>query len=295
MKRLLSLVLLGAVTASAQPSATMRPELLASVEFNASSSSREDIARGPSVLGSVAVKQAGFSVSARRSWSDSTTLVYGVAFESHDLEASSPTLPLPEDLTEVSLNLGLQHRFDQRWGAAVYLRPGFYGDLEEGLNGDSFNAPLLLMGTYAQSKELAWSFGLNVNAFSDNPVIPILGVRWQFAPDWLFSVGFPRTGFTYRVNDRLSLRASASFSGGSFRITRDIGSPAAGIARLTNTFVDFREVRAGLGLDWKLTDTAELGLDVGAVTDRKFDYFDKGYRLDGDGGTFVALAIKGSF
>lgn len=295
MKHLLLFALATATVAVAQPSATMRPDLLASVDFNVSTSSDEEIARGPTAIGSVAVKQFGASVSARRAWSDSTSLVYGVAFNIHDLELSSSFLPLPEDLTELSLNLGVQHRFDARWSAAAYLRPGFYGDFANGLDGDSFNAPLLVMAMFAQSRELVWSFGLNANGFSDNPVIPIVGVRWQFAPQWLFSVGFPRTGLTYEVNDRLKLRAGASFAGGSFRITKNLGVPAPGVARLANTFLDFREVRAGVGLDYALTKASELSLDVGAVTDRKFDYFDKNYRLDGDGGLFVALAIKGSF
>jgi hypothetical protein len=65
MKHLLLSALAAATVAVAQPSATMRPDLLASVDFNFSSSSREDIARGPSVLGTVAVKQYGASVSGR--------------------------------------------------------------------------------------------------------------------------------------------------------------------------------------------------------------------------------------
>ena len=295
MQRLLTLLLLTGTVAFAQPSATTRPDLLASIDVTASYSSREDISRGPTVLGSLAVDQFGFRASARHAWSEQTTLLYGAAVNTHDFKASLPTLPIPDDLTELSLNLGVQHRYNERWSASVFLRPGFYGDLDDGLDTDALNAPLLALANYARSRDLIWSFGLNVNAFSDNPVLPVVGVRWQFAPDWLFSVGFPRTGLTWKANERLSLRTSVGFSGGSFRLTRNLGSPAAGIARLANTFVDFREVRVGLGADYALTDRASLSLDVGAVTDRKLDYFNKGYRLDGDGGTFVSLAIKGAF
>lgn len=295
MQRLLTLLLLSGTVAFAQPSATIQPDLLVSVDVTSSFSSREDIARGSTVLGTLAVDQFGFSASARQSWSQQTTLVYGVAVNSHDFKASVSTLPIPDDLTELSLNLGLQHRHNERWSSAVFLRPGFYGDLDDGLDADALNAPLLALANYAQSRDLIWSFGLNVNPFSDNSVLPIVGVRWQFAPDWLFSVGFPRTGVTWKATDRLSLRTSVAFSGGSFRLTRNLGSPAAGIPRLANTFVDFREVRVGLGADYALTDRTTLSLDAGAVTDRKLDYFNKGYRLDGDGGTFVSLAIKGAF
>lgn len=283
-----------APAAFAQPSATMRPDLLASFDLTYSKSSNEDIARGPAVLGQLSVEQFGFSASGRHPWSEQTMLAYGVAFETYDFK-SSYGLPLPTDLTEISLNLGVQQRINAQWGAAVYLRPGFYGDLDAGLDSKSFNAPLLAMATFAQSKDLMWSFGLNVNGFSDNPVLPIVGVRWKFAPDWTFNLGFPRSGVTWKFSERLELSAGASFSGGSFRLSKNLGVPATGVPRLANTFVDFREVRVGLGLDYAFSERSKLSLDVGAVTDRKIDYFDKNYRLDGDAGTFVSVSFKGGF
>lgn len=282
-------------SAWAQPSATMRPDLLASAEFNLAYSSREDVARGPQTLGSLAVTTYGVSFSGRHAWDERTQFVYGVAVQQHELDQDGASvLPLPAHLAEFSLNLGAQRRIDAHWSAAVYLRPGFYGDFEEQL-GKSFNVPALLLANYAQSRALIWSFGVNANPFSDNPVLPIAGVRWQFAPAWTFSVGFPRSGFTYQATENLAVRASAGFAGGSFRVSRNVGSPAVGLARLANTYVDFREVRVGLGLDYALGERVTLSADLGAVTDRKFDYFDRNYRLDGDAGTFVALALKGSF
>lgn len=296
MKRLLLLACATLTSgAFAQPSATMRPDLLASVEFNASYSSREEVARGPQTLGSLSVRQYGVSVAGAQRWDDATTLLYGVAAQQFDLDQGGAAgLPLPAQLTEISLNLGVQRRLDARWSAALYLRPGFYGDFEDGLGG-SFNLPALLLANYAPSRELIWSFGVNANPFSDNPVLPIAGVRWRFAPQWLFSVGFPRSGFTWEATDNLSLHAAAGFAGGSFRVSRNVGSPTAGLARLAHTFVDFREVRVGLGLDCKLGERVTLSANAGLVTDRKFDYFDKNYRLDGDAGTYVSLALKGAF
>lgn len=281
-------------TALAQPSATMRPDLLASFDFDYSWSSKEDIARGSAVLGSLSVEQYGFSVSSRLPVSKQTLLVYGLAFDTHDFKFTG-LLPIPQDLTELSLNLGVQTRFSEKWSGAAYLRPGFYGDLDSGLDTDAINVPFLALATYAQSRDLFWMFGLNVNGFSDNVALPVVGVRWKFAPEWTFNLGFPRSGVTWKLNERLDVSAGASFSGGSFRLTQNLGVPATGIARLANTYVDFREVRVGLGLDYKLNDRASLSLDVGAVTDRKLDYFDKNYRLDGDGGTFFSLALKGGF
>lgn len=294
MKRFLPLLVLVAVPAIGQPSATMRPGLLSSFDLNYSWSSQEDLARGPSQLGQLAVEQSGFSASTRIPWRPGMLLVAGLAFNSHDFKFDGP-LPLPEDLTELSLNLGVQRRLDEHWSLAAFLRPGLYGDLDSGADTDALNAPLLAAATYAPNRTLVWTFGLNVNAFSDNPVLPVVGVRWTFVPEWTFNLGFPRSGLIWRATDRLEVTGGVWFSGGSFRLTRNLGVPAPGIARLANTFVDFREVRAGLALEYALTDRTKLRLDFGAVTDRKVDYFDRNYRLDGDGGAFVGLAAQGSF
>jgi hypothetical protein len=293
MKRFIFVLSVLAVTAHGQPAATMRPSLLAAVSVESSYSSREDLAQGSTTLGELAVRHYGLSVSARSRLGEKTQLSYGLAYATHDLDRTG-ALPLPEQLTELSVNLGLQHQWSPQWTLSIFARPGFYSDFED-INSDSLNMPLLAMASYAQSRELIWSFGFNANPFSDNPVIPIIGVRWQFAPEWLFNVGFPQSGFTWRATEQLSLRAGVRFQGGSFRITENLGVPTPGIRRLANTYVDFREVRVGLGLDYELGKRFSLSADVGAVTDRKFDYFDRDYRLDGDSGLYVALGLKASF
>jgi hypothetical protein len=279
--------------ALAQPSATMRPALLASGSFETSYSSREELSRRGQGLGRLAVHQYGVSVSGRRGLNDTTTLVYGLAFSSHELDAAG-ALPLPDRLAELTVNLGLQRRLSPQWSAAVYARPGFFGDFEE-LDGDSFNVPLLALANYTVSRELTWSFGVNINAFSDNPVLPVAGVRWQFAPDWTFSIGYPRAGFTWQSSPALAWRAGVSFQGGSFRVTENLGVPAPGIRRLANTLLDYREVRVGGGFDYTLGPGFTLGVDAGVVTDRKFDYIDRAYRLDGDLGFYGAISVQSRF
>lgn len=290
---LLALVLAPALLA--QPSATMRPGLLSSLETGWSWSSKEELSRGPARVGEVGVQRFNLSVSGRSTLNIDTAMIYGLAYATHRLDSSAAILP--DELSELSLNLGLTRQFSPTWSAAAYLRPGFYGDFDE-LDGDSFNAPFLATLAYSPSRELTWLFGLNVNAFSDNPVLPVLGVRWQFAPDWTFNVGFPRSGFTWKYSDQLSLNAGVTFQGGSFRVGRDPRAPALippPAPRLADTHLDYREVRAGLSADYSLTDTLKISLEAGAVTDRKFDWFDRNYRLDGGTGAYFGLGLKGSF
>lgn len=286
------LALLPAAAAAQPPSATMRPGLLAAYEVESWYSSKQDLDRGAARNGEASVTRFGLSLSGRHALSAETQFAYGLAYATYELDVTGAALP--DRLGELSLNLGLMHRLSPTWSLAAFARPGFYSDFEE-FNGDSVNVPVLLLATYVVSPELVWSFGLNASAFSDNPVLPVLGVRWQFARDWTFALGFPRSGFTREISERLALRLGASFAGGNFRITRNLGVPAPGVPRLANTYLDFTEIRVGLGADLGLGGDLKLALDVGAVTDRKFDYFDRNYRLDSDTGFFAALSLKGAF
>lgn len=280
------------VFAFAQPSTAMRPALLSSLEAEISASSDESIARGGISYGSVSVLTTSLSFSGRHGLDPATTFVYGMAYRNHQLDATSTLLP--DQLAELSINLGLQRRFSPKWSGALFVRPGFFSDFED-LSSKSLNMPVLAMFNYTSSPTLTWSFGLNVNPFSEKPVFPIAGVRWQFAEDWTFTVGFPQSGVSWRTSDSVTLRTGVGFNGGSFRITENLGVPAPGINRLANTYLDFREVRAGLGADFKLGPRLTLAMDLGFVTDRKFDYYDRDFILNGDAGFFGAVALRANF
>lgn len=285
--------LAASATLGAQPSATWRPALLETFESGWSWSSREEVALSGGVVAEVAVTRFDLSLSGRAGLNEQTSLVYGLAYATNRFDASAAILP--DELSEVSLNVGFVHRRSPAWSLAAFLRPGIYGDFDQ-LDGKSFNAPLIATAAYSPSTALTWRFGLNLNAFSENPVLPILGVRWQFAPQWTFNVGFPRSGLIWDVSDKISLGAGVGFQGGSFRVNRDPRpTPASVGPSLANTYLDYREIRAGLSFDYALTPALELSLDAGVIADRKFDWFDRDYQLDGDGGISLAISLKGSF
>jgi hypothetical protein len=50
-----------------------------------------------------------------------------------------------------------------------------------------------------------------------------------------------------------------------------------------------------LGADVYLGRGFKLVADLGAVTDRKFDYFDRDYRIDGDAGIYATLGLQARF
>lgn len=296
--RFLPLVLLAGLSLPtgllrAQPaSATFRPALLESYSFSLGQTAGSDLSRG-GVLGNVKITHLDFGFTGRTALSETTLLLHGLAWARNSLDLSNG-IYLPDALDELSLSLGVQHRHSAQWSFGAYLRPGFYGDSLDP-EPDSFNAPLLATAIYTVSRELSWIFGISANAASDNPFFPIAGVRWQYAPDWTLNIGFPRAGLAWRQNEQLTWNLGATVQGGDYYVSEGFGSPAPGIGRLARTWLEYREIRLGVGAECKLSDLVTLSADAGVAVDQRFDYFDRGYELKGESPLFVAVAIKGRF
>lgn len=282
------LILFLAASAAIARAQAPAPSLLEAFTARAGYSTDEDVGAG-----SVAVSHVEFGVSGRFTAGSAGFGLAGLTFKSYQIDASGPLL-LPESLQEASLTIGLQRRFSPAWSGVALLKPGFYGDFEE-IDGDSFNAPLLLLANYSTDPDLVWTFGLNVNAFSDNPVLPALGARWRFAPDWTLNFGFPRTDVTYQANEALAWSVGIRFEGGNYRVTDNLGVPSPGVARLANTYLDYTEIRVGGAVSFAFSETMRLELEAGVMTDRKFDYYDRDFRYNGDAGAFVSLSLNGRF
>ena len=236
----------------------------------------------------------------RATWSSglpvgpATQLRYGVAWQRFAFDRSGP-MAVPDYLQELALDLGASHRVSQRWLLIASVRPGLYGDGEAAAR-DEFHAPALLLANFRQSPTLAWSFGLRVDWFADKPVIPFVGVAWKFAPDWEFLLGAPRAGVTYTVSPALKLGLGATVQGGNFRVGRDPREVSVAVGpRLDNTYLDYHEIRVGLAADYAINPTFVLKAEVGAITDQKFDYYDRNYTLNGDTAVFFSVGIVGRF
>lgn len=275
-----------------QGTRTLRPALLDTVSSAFSVSSRERMADGRSRDGEVGVNRFDLNVAGVRAWRVAgAQFAYGLAYSRTELDAE-PVLLVPETLQELSLSLGVRRELSAKWGFAAYLRPGFYGDFER-FDQDSFNVPLLLLTSYRESATRAWFFGMNANAFSDHPVLPAFGLRWEVAPNWTFDLGYPRTSLLHTWGEELKVGVGVSAQGGNYRVTESLGVPALGVRRLANTYLDYSEYRAGFRLEKALGRTFIFDLEFGVLIEREFDFFDRDYEFDGSGGLYAGLALRG--
>jgi len=282
-----ALSLCPALSAQQPPSTVFRPALLELSAGNYSYSTKADL-RHDGVVGGVAIHHAEVSLSGRHELQTGLQLAYGLGYDTNFLQ-SDATVPLPDNLTVFSVNLGVIRTINPSWTAAMFARPGFYSDFER-LGSRSLNMPVLLTANCLAARDLKWTFALSYDRFSRYPLLPVIGVGWAFAPAWNLELGFPHTGVTWQANDRLALRLDAGFQGGSYRVTR---APAT-LPALAGTLLDYREIRAGAGLDFKLADATTIALDAGVVAARRFDYHVGHYRLDGNAASYVKISFRAS-
>ncbi len=203
-------------------------------------------------------------------------------------------MTLPETLQELSLSLGLRRELSANWGLSAFLRPGLYGDFEE-IDGDSFNVPVLLLTSYRESAERTWFFGINANAFSDNPVLPALGVRWQISPDWTFRPWVPAhhavSGGGSKSADRTRPQRPGRqlpHHGNARRAGPRRASPRQHLPRLqrVSRWFPHGEERGFLVHPRRGSRRADR---------TRVDFYDRDYELDGSGGFYATLALRGRF
>lgn len=253
-------------------------------------SSDSDLERNGKV-GSVEVNhfkfEASFALPAPDTWRLGTSLFWS----RDEFELTGP-VPLPEDVEAVGLSFlatkDLSREIGPGWSAMALVTPGFASDAGK-VNGDSFNLFALATLGREVSPTFSWSFGVIGRTRADTPVLPVLGLDWRFAPDWKLTVGFPRTGVAYQFTSRLSLTAGVTVQGGTYHIAK---APAPG---LTDTYLDYREIRAGVGAAYQITPRLSLVLDGGVTVDRNFDYYDRGVELDGKSAGFGRLNLRYRF
>ena len=96
--------------------------------------------------------------------------------------------------------------------------PASIGTVFDQLDGDSFNVPFILGGTYIYTPEVQFVFGVGVNFQGRYPVLPGGGIRWKFAPDWTLNAVLPTPRLEYEFNRNLTFFAGADIKANTFRV-----------------------------------------------------------------------------
>ena len=210
-----------------------------------------------------------------------------------------PGVPLdaeiPNRLQAANFVVGLDTEFTDSFLIRIEAHPGWYGGGEDMYNRDTFRVPFIAGMTYVYSPSLQFTLGAGVNFEGKYPVLPGGGVRWQITPQWVLDAVVPRPRLEFEATRNLTLYAGAVIKNDTFRVDEDFGA-RAGIRRLDNAYLNYTEVRTGLGIEWKATPEIAVALEGGYQPYREFDYQRVHVRYHEDGGQpYGTLGIHMAF
>ncbi|PTX96516.1 DUF6268 family outer membrane beta-barrel protein [Opitutus sp. ER46] len=294
---ILALVLLP-VTIIAQPGRS-GAGLPSSVTVTAGGASADDLNDDfGGRFGDTQVTHVAASLSHRFSLTDRSSLTLEGGYERFDLDSDPAVVPLPDQLQTVSVQGMLRHPLGPRWSLLANLKTSV-ANSGTGIESDGLGVNVVLLGLYRQTDTFSWAAGLMYRSLAEDDYrwLPAVGFDWRPNQTWAVSVGFPRTGVTYTLNDRVRTSLEATFQGGTFYVKEPVGVRLAGPRfPLRDTLLDYSEVRVGGTVEYQPHPAVTLTASTGVVVGQKFDYFDRNYELSSDGATpFVRLAVRYSF
>lgn len=203
-------------------------------------------------------------------------------------------VPLPNTLQSAAAVIGLDTRLSDSILIRFEAQPGVYGTNH--INGDAFNMPFIIGGTYIYNENIQFIAGISVDIERKYPVIPGAGVRWKVAPKWVVNAVMPKPRIEYEYSKALTFYGGADIKETNFRLPDDFADTHGGKSRLNHAVLTYNEVRAGGGFDWKVTSFLTVTAELGYQPYRSFDYYRTDLRFHEDGSApYGMLSLHGAF
>ena len=217
----------------------------------------------------------------------------GAEYEVYQFDIPRST-QVPDRLQSLAAVVGLDTKLSDSLLIRFEATPGFYSARD--FEGEDFNVPFILGGTYLYSPTLQFVFGLGVNLESQYPVLPGGGVRWKFRPQWVLNAVVPQPRLEYEVNRNLTIYAGAELRNKTFRVDNNFVGDASEPGNLNNAVLSYTEIRTGAGVAWKLGKAFKLTVEGGYLPYRQFDYHRASIRYKSEGGApYGSISLGASF
>ncbi len=199
----------------------------------------------------------------------------------------------PDTLQSVSGVIGLDTQFSDSILFRIEAQPGLYGT--QSLDGDTFDVPVIIGGTYIYSSDLQFVFGVSVDFDRKYPVFPGGGIRWRLSSQWVLDAVVPTPRLEFEAMKNMTFYAGANLKGSVFR-TEDRFGNSVGDTRLNNALVTYTEVRTGVGVEWKIAPEIKFSAEAGYMPYREFDFDRADVRYHHEGGApYGALALTATY
>ena len=203
------------------------------------------------------------------------------------------SMPLPENLQGLNAIFGGDFEISPEWFMRIQIEPGIYGTWNY-INWHNVNMPAVFAWTNIVNAEFQWFIALRADIFQFFPVMPVPGIRWQPAKEWLFNLSAPKPTINYAVDEEVNLFAGGEILG----VTARLPSNDAGTLEnrsLAGALINYFEARAGAGLNWAFTDGVSLQAEGGAMVWRTFDLPRLNNSIRSTMAPYAQISIRGQF
>lgn len=202
-------------------------------------------------------------------------------------------MPLPENLQGLNAIFGGDFEISPEWFMRIQVEPGVYGTWNY-INWHNVNMPAVFAWTNIVDAELQWFIALRADIFQFFPVMPIPGIRYQPAKEWLFNLSAPKPTINYAVDEEINVFAGGEILG----VTGRLPSEDSGVYNnrsLAGTLINYFEARLGAGVNWSFTEGVSLQGEAGAMVWRTFDLPRLNESIRSTMAPYVQIAIRGQF
>ena len=199
------------------------------------------------------------------------------------IENSSP-LELPAHLTELVTDIettlpafALKNTYI-RFGVS----PSFYSDGWD-FPASSFRIPSRVYVAYLPNSKLILVAGVAVVPEAESSVFPILGVIFKPNDRLSFNLIPDNPNISYVLNEKVTVFGAFGGSFGEYEVEKE---------DLKNAMLQYRELRAGGGVTYRLNKFIEGSLSVGGVFNRYLKYRDSLGKVNIKNGVYTQFGLK---
>lgn len=217
----------------------------------------------------------------------------GVTWEAVWFGAGDASGYLPNRVQGVAGIAGVEYKFWPDWLVAAQFTGGLYSDFED-ITGEDFSFSVLSYVGYRASDTLTFALGALVTPNFQLPVLPVVGVRWAFAPNWTLNAFMPKPALEYRPGKGWKIYAFGQLAGGTYRVAEDFGD-RAGRRELNNKWLSYLDIRAGGGVSYEFVRGVSLRAEAGSSLYRELEFEGAGFRLQSGPAPFASAGLNVAF
>lgn len=245
-------------------------------------------------LGTVTEQAAEIGIVASRRLDDGLVGIVGGDWQTFSFGYNGANIPLPDNLTTLNAIFGCDIEIEpSEWYMRIQLEPGVYGTWQS-LGWHQVNIPGVAAFTNIVDEDFQWFIALRADVFQFFPVIPIPGIRWQFAENWLLNGSAPKPTIDWKATDDVTVFVGGDILNANVRLA-DSNPETLGNRSLAGALLNYFEARAGVGVSWKVHPNLSLQAEGGSVVWRNYDFTRINDHVKSTMAPYFQLAIRGQF